>query len=98
MTTAAQVALLLTDLVLPGGLTGQELAVRLGASKPELCVAFLSGCNLDVLEPGFRSSLGRFDPAKPFASRRLVQFVRECLDQRALAKESSEGQAPAKGI
>ena len=40
---AAEVDLLLTDLVMPGTLTGRELAERLHQEKPRLKVIFMSG-------------------------------------------------------
>src|SRR5262249_13395732 len=40
--------LLLTDMVMPGGVTGRELAERLLADKPELKVIFTSGYSTDM--------------------------------------------------
>jgi PAS domain S-box-containing protein len=77
-----RVDLLLTDILLSKGETGRELAERLRGSKPGLKVAFVSGYNLDALDPGLESTLGRFYLQKPYTSRELAQLVRKCLDER----------------
>ncbi len=72
--------LLLTDVVMPGGLNGRELAERLKPLYPGLKVLFMSGYTDEaiihhgVLEPGL-SYL-----QKPFTPNSLVQKVREVLD------------------
>ncbi|MGH9019085.1 MAG: ATP-binding protein, partial [Acidimicrobiales bacterium] len=73
------VDLLLTDVIMPGGLTGRELAERLQQDRPELRVLFMSGYNADaiatrgVLEPGVTVV------EKPFTSSDLLDKVRELL-------------------
>src|SRR5207244_9862273 len=41
--------LLLTDMVMPGGVTGRELAEKLLADKPELKVIFTRGYSTDMV-------------------------------------------------
>ncbi len=75
-----QVDLLLTDMVMPGGLSGYELAEQLRADKPGLKVIYNSGYTDDML--GDNSPL-RDNPnfmEKPFAPQKLLQQVRNCLD------------------
>jgi PAS domain S-box-containing protein len=76
-----RIDLLLTDLVMPGGLSGRELAQRLLSQKPGLKVIYTSGysTDFDTLE----SSLGDgiyFLP-KPYQFPTLARLVRECLDR-----------------
>ena len=84
-THAAEVDLLLTDLVMPGALTGRELAARLCQEKPQLNVIFMSGYSPEAGggKTDFVSRLNaRFLP-KPCASRTLLEAVRSCLDDPA---------------
>jgi PAS domain S-box-containing protein len=72
--------LLLTDLVMPGGILGSELAERLAEKSPKLRVIYTSGYS-----PGMAgkdtSLIGRqnFLP-KPYSIGKLAKLVRECLD------------------
>jgi two-component system, cell cycle sensor histidine kinase and response regulator CckA len=72
--------LLFTDMVMPDGISGRELAARLMAEKPGLKVIYTSGYTDDML--GENSPL-RNNPnflEKPFISHKLLKRVRECLD------------------
>jgi len=73
-----RVDLLLTDLVLPGGITGQELAGRLQELRPQLKVLFTSGYNTGPqLSSAWEEGLD-FLP-KPFTPAVLAQTVRRRL-------------------
>ncbi|HEX9641736.1 MAG TPA: ATP-binding protein, partial [Candidatus Krumholzibacteria bacterium] len=79
-----RVDLLLTDMVMPEGVTGTELAAKLTVERPNLPVIYTSGYSNELAVP--QSSLpagGRF-LAKPYQSRLLVQTIREALDGRAV--------------
>ena len=72
--------LLFTDMVMPGGVSGRELADRLLAEKPGLKVIYSSGYTDDMLGAG---SPLRDNPnflEKPFDSHKLLKRVRDCLD------------------
>ena len=74
--------LLLTDMVLPEGVSGRELAERLCSEKPGLKVVYCSGYTDEML--GENSPL-RDNPnfmEKPFDSHKLLKQVRDCLDGR----------------
>jgi two-component system cell cycle sensor histidine kinase/response regulator CckA len=75
-----RISLLLTDMIMPGGVTGKELAEKLGADKPELKVIFSSGYSLDVLGDDFRLSSGYSLLQKPYQALVLAATVRQCLD------------------
>ena len=76
-TKASQIDLLLTDIILPGGLNGWELADRLSGERPGLKVILMSGYNSDLAE--------KIQPhshilPKPFSLESLTETVRNCLD------------------
>jgi signal transduction histidine kinase len=75
-----EIALLLTDVVMPVGLTGQELAERFTAQKPGLKVMFISGYSLQVAGKGFSELDGLNFLQKPFDDAKLARAVRRCLD------------------
>ncbi|MGA2749757.1 MAG: response regulator [Verrucomicrobiota bacterium] len=76
------VDLLLTDMVMPDGLTGRKLAERLTHEDPSLRVIYTSGYTAGV--PG--TELATVQPEsflpKPYRPATLVQVVRECLDRK----------------
>jgi CheY-like chemotaxis protein len=87
---ASKIDLLLTDMVMPGGISGVDLAERLQASQPQLRIVFTSGyaaneVNREVLD----KTHARFLP-KPYTHDELAQTVRECLD-----KSGGDGDAAA---
>ena len=74
--------LLLSDLIMPGGLTGKDLGERLQRDRPELKMVFISGYHAELLTGEVQ---GRRDVkflAKPFAAQTLAQTVRACLDEK----------------
>ncbi|MGB7770045.1 MAG: ATP-binding protein [Verrucomicrobiia bacterium] len=75
---APQIDLLLTDIIMPGGLNGQELADRLRGERPGLKVILMSGYSPDrygtIQKPNHILS-------KPFSLEDLTQAVRSCLDK-----------------
>ena len=69
--------LLLTDIVMPQ-MTGRELAQRLGSSRPDLRVLFMTGYTEHaVVESANGSALLN----KPFSTMALLGHVRKLLDQ-----------------
>jgi CheY-like chemotaxis protein len=79
---ADEIQLLLTDLVMPGGMTGKELAEKILAQNSKLKVIYVSGYSAAIASKDFHLQEGINYLTKPFASRRLAQFVREKLDQK----------------
>jgi CheY-like chemotaxis protein len=75
------VHLLLTDMVMPDGLTGRMLADRLRSEDPRLRVLYTSGYAAGM--PG--TELANMEEQnflpKPYQPATLLQAVRECLDQ-----------------
>jgi len=81
---AEEIELLLTDIVMPQGLTGRELSEQLREQRPALRVILMSGYGADVIGQDtefFRRTRSYF-LQKPFASQDLLQTVRQCLDAK----------------
>jgi two-component system, cell cycle sensor histidine kinase and response regulator CckA len=76
----ANVALLLTDMVMPGALNGQELGRRLQADKPSLKCVVVSGYSRDLVQEGLVPQRETTFLAKPFSLTDLAEKVRACLD------------------
>jgi two-component system cell cycle sensor histidine kinase/response regulator CckA len=75
-----QISLLLTDMVMPHGVSGRELAQRLRGDKPELKVIYSSGYSLAVVGGDMVLREGLNFLQKPYNPRKLAQAVRDCLD------------------
>jgi PAS domain S-box-containing protein len=78
------IALLISDVVMPGGLTGLELATRLRAEQPALRIILASGYSQDLAEDGPPPVPGLTYLAKPFSPSELARAVRTCLDQKEI--------------
>lgn len=76
----SRVNLLLTDIVMPAGISGLELAARLRASKPDLRVIFTSGYSADLAGKDLDLQEGQNFLEKPSRPDQLLATVRRCLD------------------
>ena len=78
-----EIALLLSDIVMPEGVTGRELAEQLRARKPSLKVVLMSGYNPDATgtDTDFWRNPTTHFLKKPCPSRVLLETVRRCLDE-----------------
>jgi PAS domain S-box-containing protein len=72
--------LLFTDIVMPGGVSGMELAAQARASTPGLRVLFTSGYPQEALTRSGRLELGEAMLSKPYRLAELAHRVRETLD------------------
>jgi len=74
--------LLITDMVMPGGVSGRELAIRLRNQQADLKVIYISGFSMELL--GVSSDWLKNDIflSKPFSPRALIKTVRHCLDKQ----------------
>jgi len=73
--------LLLTDMVMPGGMTGKELGERLMKENPKLKVIYASGYSAEVAGKDFPLEEGVNFLTKPFQAQKLAQAIRSCLDK-----------------
>jgi PAS domain S-box-containing protein len=74
------VDLLLTDMVMPGGIMGSELAERLSSQSPRLKVIYTSGYSPGMAGKDASLLESRNFLPKPYSIGKLAQLVRECLD------------------
>ncbi len=77
-----QIHLLLTDMVMPHGMSGRELADRLARDKPDLKIIYSSGYSLAVVGSDMVLQEGLNFLQKPYHPRKLAQAVRDCLDSK----------------
>ena len=76
-----EIRLLLTDMVMPGGMTGKELARALMEQDPKLKVVYTSGYSAEFANESFPLDEGVNFLAKPFDSQKLADTIRRALDQ-----------------
>jgi PAS domain S-box-containing protein len=77
-----KVDLLLTDLVMPGGLNGRELAAQLLAKQPGMKVIFTSGYSADVMGKDFTVEADAHFLQKPYELPVLAGTIRRALDEQ----------------
>jgi CheY-like chemotaxis protein len=75
-----KIHLLLTDMMMPGGLTGRQLAQELLAKDPSLHVLYTSGYSPGMAGQDLACLEGYDFLAKPYEQATLVQRVRASLD------------------
>jgi CheY-like chemotaxis protein len=74
------IQLLLTDIVMPEGMNGLELAARLRAQNPKLRVIFTSGYSADIAGQELTLQEGQNFVPKPATPQKILQIVRRSLD------------------
>ena len=77
-----KIHLLLTDMVMPEGISGRELAEKLKSDRPELKVIYTSGYSTDIIGREPRLIEGGNFLQKPYHPLKLAQVIRNCLDQK----------------
>jgi len=78
---AGEIDLLLTDMVMPEGVTGWELAEKLQAQKPGLRVICTTGYSMDLVNRKQEFPEGIKFLQKPFRPHTLALAVRQSLDE-----------------
>ena len=78
-----QIHLLLTDMIMPGGISGRELAEKLQAKKSGLRIIYTSGYSPEAINQNLAWEEGVNFLAKPYHPKKLTQIVRDCLDAPA---------------
>jgi CheY-like chemotaxis protein len=81
--------LLLTDVVLPGGMSGVELARRAQAARPGLRVLLTSGYPEEVFQAQGRPDAGTMILQKPYRRHELAEAVSRVLAPVALLAQAS---------
>jgi signal transduction histidine kinase/ActR/RegA family two-component response regulator len=77
-----EIGLLVTDMMMPDGMTGNILADHIHEDDPSLNVIYMSGYSADVGEKKLGLKEGLNFLAKPFPAIRLAKLIREKLDAR----------------
>ena len=75
-----KIDLLLTDMVMPEGVSGPQLAQRLLNDDPKLKIIYTSGYSPGLLTKDVSLLEGSNFLPKPYKPIRLAQMIRECLD------------------
>jgi signal transduction histidine kinase len=77
---SAEVGLLLTDMVMPGGKSGRDLAEQLSIERPDLKVVYTTGYSADLFGSKLRLEEGANYLPKPYLASDLARIVRKALD------------------
>ena len=80
--------LLLTDVTMPGGVSGLRLADYLRRANSSLKIVIVSGYNQELSETG-RLPAGTVFLHKPFELAKLLRTVRDCLDAQSAQTQST---------
>jgi CheY-like chemotaxis protein len=78
-----RIDMLLTDIIMPHGMSGVDLAGNLQALKPDLKVIYTSGASPEALHPEVLSGKCGGFLAKPHSAAQLLQTVRGGLAQES---------------
>jgi len=83
MEDAPKIDLLFTDIVLPGGMTGADVAVHAKRLQPEIKILFTTGYSQNSAV--YRDRLGPEAPIiiKPYRRAKLLEKIRQILDTEA---------------
>ncbi|MEJ0089740.1 MAG: ATP-binding protein [Limisphaerales bacterium] len=81
----AKIDLLLTDMVMPEGVSGMELAEKLLILDPGLKIIFTTGYTSHEFSPELLARTRAHFLQKPYVHTELTQTVRDCLDKRDCA-------------
>jgi CheY-like chemotaxis protein len=80
-TNSSRIDLLLTDLVMPGGMTGKELGQLILKDNPKLKVIYMSGYSAEIAGRDFALEEGFNFLVKPFQVEKLAATIRARLDR-----------------
>ena len=82
LNTQPSIDMLFTDVFMPGGMLGPELAVRAKESKPQIRVLYTSGYGLDQLRSDTGSNAMPPEDLllKPYRNEELAQKIRSMFD------------------
>ena len=83
--SAGEIDLVLTDMVMPEGISGVDLAEWLLADRPDLKIIFTSGYSSTEIGDELLMRAHAHFLQKPYSHITLARAVRECLDSNAAA-------------
>jgi two-component system cell cycle sensor histidine kinase/response regulator CckA len=77
-----RIDLLVTDVVMPGGATGHDLARQLLEERPELRVIFSSGYSADLFQQGSELVPGRNFLPKPYDAESVFRLIHRVASEK----------------
>jgi CheY-like chemotaxis protein len=83
-TAQGQFDLLITDMVMPNGLSGAQLAERLRGQNPRLKAILISGYSPELLDAEAEQLRSIRMLMKPFTHEKITETIREVLDAPAM--------------
>jgi len=78
-----KIDLLFTDMMMPGNMTGRELAEKLLQDQPGLRVIYCTGYTVDFADPEFELTEGVNFIYKPYDATGLTRIIKKALDGAA---------------
>ena len=78
---ASQIALVFTDIVMPGGMTGWELGTAIKAVRPDLPILYTSGFSESSVQDDRAHAASRQFLPKPYRKRDLAQKLQQLLGE-----------------
>ncbi len=90
-----RIDLLVTDMVMPHGVSGGALARLLKARDPQLRALYTSGYSSDVVKEDQVLTFGNDFLRKPYNPASLLQAVRSCLNSDPASAQQTAGNASA---
>jgi PAS domain S-box-containing protein len=85
-----EIQLVLTDMVMPGGIGGKQLGAKLLNENPKLKVIYASGYSAEVVDKDCPLTEGVNFLVKPFQSAKLAKIIRDNLDARTKPEISND--------
>ena len=79
----AEIDMLYTDMVMPGGLSGIDLAQRVLADKPRVKVIITSGYNTEMPDLSKATEFSLVYLPKPCAAATLLSLIQKCLQRKS---------------
>jgi len=74
------IQLVLTDMIMPEGLSGKDIAQQFKKDRPGIRLIFMSGYNADIAGTDFPQAEGDYFIGKPFEMHVLASTIRKSLD------------------
>jgi signal transduction histidine kinase/HAMP domain-containing protein len=78
---SGEIDLVITDVVMPGGMSGRDLAVKILAGYPKTRFIFTSGYNVDETNTEFLRESGAAFLQKPYTRAALTKAIRDSLEK-----------------
>jgi PAS domain S-box-containing protein len=71
--------LLVTDMIMPGGVSGADLAEMIAAARPKTRIIVSSGYSMELLDPDFELARGVSYLPKPYVASQLLAAIAQML-------------------